>query len=113
VNRYGRARHQRETGEAPGWMRPLNLIGGLALVIAGLLFLPTPGPGYIIIVLGLWMMAGEWLPLARFFDWLELRLRWLGRRIKALWSRSSTPAKFLVILASVAMLGCGVYLLFG
>jgi hypothetical protein len=42
-------------------------------------FIPTPGPSYIIIVIGMWMLAGAFLPLARFFDRLELRLRRLGR----------------------------------
>jgi hypothetical protein len=42
-------------------------------------FIPTPGPSYIIIVRGMWMLAGAFLPLARIFDRLELRLRRLGR----------------------------------
>ena len=45
---------------------------------AGFAFVPTPGPSYIIIVIGLWMLAGEFLPLARFFDRLEVKLRELG-----------------------------------
>ena len=111
--RYNNHRQRRERGEASRYGRIFNLVGGPALIVAGFAFLPTPGPSYIIIVLGLWMIAGQWLPLARFFDWLELRLRWLGRRIKALWSRSSTPARILTILIPVVALGYGIYLLFG
>jgi hypothetical protein len=78
------------------------------------LFLPTPGPSYIIIVVGLWMLAGEWLSLARLFDWTEPRLRKLGRWAKDLWRDSSSAAKVLGISVCAAMLGYGVYyLLFG
>ena len=84
-------------------MRPLNLFGGLVLVVAGFAFLPTPGPSYIIIVLGLWMMAGQWLPLARFFDWLEPRARKLWRSTP-LWPK---------VLMGLALLGGLAYLIFG
>jgi hypothetical protein len=69
---------------------------------------PTPGPSYIIIVIGLWMLAGEFLPLARFFDRIEMRLRELGRWIRATWADSSWVARVLLVLAillCVAALG--------
>lgn len=97
--RYYRARQSRQTGESPKWVRPLNLFGGGALVLAGFVFLPTPGPSYVIIVLGLWMMSGRWLPLARFFDWLEPK-----------WRRAPGWAK---ILGAVVLIGALVYLVFG
>src|ERR671921_2021677 len=90
--RYYRARKQRESGQAPGWARPFNLFGGLVLVVAGFVFLPTPGPSYIIIVLGLWMMSGQWLPLARLFDRAEPPLR-------AWWGSLPGWAKALAVLA--------------
>jgi hypothetical protein len=69
---------------------------------------PTPGPSYIIIVIGLWMLAGESLLLARFFDRIEMRLRELGRWIRATWADSSRVARVLLVLAialCVAALG--------
>ncbi len=101
--RYHRARKRRESGQAPGWARPLNLFGGSVLVVAGFAFLPTPGPSYIIIVLGLWMMAGQWLALARFFDWAEPRLRKLWRL---------TPV-WLKVLVGLALVGGLAYLVLG
>jgi hypothetical protein len=101
--RYYRARKQRESGQAPGWARPFNLFGGLVLVVAGFAFLPTPGPSYIIIVLGLWMMAGQWLPLARFFDWAEPRLRKLWK-LTPLWVK---------VLVGLALVGGLAYLILG
>ncbi len=112
--RYHKHRRRREQGKTPAWVSLLNLVGGPALVVAGFLFLPTPGPSYIIIVVGMWMLAGEFLPLARFFDRVEVRLRKLGRWTKGRWSRLPAVVKVLVILVCVAALGFGAYhLLFG
>jgi Putative transmembrane protein (PGPGW) len=97
--RYNNHRQRRERGETSRYGRIFNLAGGSALIVAGFAFLPTPGPSYIIIVIGLWMLAGEFLPLARFFDRLEVRLRELGRWIKDSWNNSSTVIRALMILA--------------
>jgi hypothetical protein len=78
-------------------------------VVAGLAFIPTPGPSYIIIVIGMWMLAGEFLLLARFFDWLEVRLRKLGRWIKDHCNTLPTSVKVLAALVCVAALGYARY----
>src|ERR687885_264536 len=112
--RYHSHRRRRERGETWKYGRIFNLLGGPALIVAGFAFLPTPGPSYIIIVIGLWMLAGESLPLARFFDRIGVRLRRLGVWIKNQWGRLPTAVKVLVIFICVAVLGYGVYhLLFG
>jgi hypothetical protein len=110
--RYNNHRHRRERGETSQYGRVFNLAGGFALIVAGFAFIPTPGPSYIIIVIGLWMLAGEFLPLARLFDRLEVRLSRLGRWIKGRWGQLHTVVKVLVILICVAALGYGVYYLF-
>jgi hypothetical protein len=109
--RYHKDRRRREQGKTSKWVILLNLIGGPALIVAGFLFLPTPGPSYIIIVLGMWMLAGEFLPLARFFDRVEVRVRKLGRWTKGRWSRLPAVVKVLMVLVCVAALGYGAYLL--
>jgi hypothetical protein len=107
--RYHNHRRRREQGETSKWVSLLNLIAGPALIFAGFAFIPTPGPSYIIIVIGLWMLAGEFRPLARFFDRVEVRLRRLGRWTKGWWSRLPAVVKFLVVLVCVAALGYGAY----
>src|SRR5215210_709899 len=67
-SRYHLHQRRRQQGEIPRYRRLLNLFGGPALIVAGCVFLPTPGPSYIIIVIGLLMLSGEFLPLARAFD---------------------------------------------
>jgi hypothetical protein len=109
--RYSYHRKRRERGEASQYGRILNLVGGPALIVAGFAFLPTPGPSYIIIVIGLWMLAGEFLPLARLFDRAEVRLRELVRHTKAFWTRSPTAARVLIIMAIAACIAALAYLL--
>jgi Putative transmembrane protein (PGPGW) len=113
-SRYHSHRRRREQGEVSKWMRHFNLVGGLVFMVAGFAFLPTPGPSYIIIVIGLWMMAGELLILARFFDRVEVRLRRVGGWLKGRWRRLPTAVKVLVVSVCVAGLGYGAYsFLFG
>jgi hypothetical protein len=50
--RYNNYRQRRERGETSRYGRIFNLAGGSALIVAGFAFLPTPGPSYIIIVIG-------------------------------------------------------------
>jgi hypothetical protein len=59
----------------------------------GVASLPTSGPSYIIIVIGLRMLAGELLPLTCLFDRADEKLRGLGRWIRALWTSSSTVVR--------------------
>ena len=104
--RYSNRRRSRERGENSRYGRLFNLVSGLTLILAGFAFIPTPGPSYIIIVIGMWMLASEPLSLARIFDRLEVRLRKLGLWIKARWS---TSAKVWVALVCVTALGFGIY----
>jgi Flp pilus assembly protein TadB len=96
--RYNNHRQRRKRGETWKYERILNVAGGFALVVAGFVFVPTPGPSYIIIVIGMWMLAGELLFLARFFDRVEVRLRELGRWIRDAWIKSPTVVRTLVVL---------------
>jgi hypothetical protein len=110
-DRYRRARQRRQSGEAPGWVRPGTLLVGALLVVGGFVLLPTPGPSYIIVVLGLWMMAGQLLFLARLFDWLEVRLRRAARGVKGRWQGLSVAAKVAVVVFCSAALAYGAYAL--
>ena len=108
-SRYHSHRRRRDQGETSKWVSLLNFIGGPALIVAGFAFIPTPGPSYIIVVIGLWMLAGEFLPLARFFDRVEVTLRRLGGWIKGRWSDVPAVVKVLVTLVCAAALGYGTY----
>ena len=64
----------------------------------GLRVCANAGPSYVIIVIGMWMLAGEFLPLVRFFNRVEVSLGKLGRWIRSLWIKSSVVARALIVL---------------
>ena len=106
--------HQRRRSKGLVWRywRPFSLICGPILIVAGFVFIPTPGPSYIIIAIGLWLLAGEFLLLARLFDRLGARLGRLGRWVKSVWRVSPAAWKVVVVLALVVLLSYGAYTLF-
>jgi len=53
----------------------------------------------------MWMLAGEFMPIARFFDRLDVKQRKLMRWIKDRWSRLPAVLKILVILICIGALG--------
>ena len=110
--RYHTCRFDRECGEAYRYGRIVNLSVGPLLVVAGFIFMPTPGPSFIIIVIGLWMVAGELLVMARLFDRMEVRLRKVATWVKYTWARSPNAVKVSVVLGATGVLFYGIYRLF-
>ena len=71
-------------------------------MVGGLIAVPGPGPGWLVILLGLGMVAGESLFFARLFDRAEVTLRVLIRRAIGLWRISPTSMRILIVLGLVA-----------
>ena len=97
-----------------GFRRILNIVVGSVLVIVSAFFGWAPGPGIVTFLIGLGLIAGELLFVARFLDWAEVKMRKLAHPVIDVWKRSSPVVKALIvlaILASVAALGYGVYYL--
>ena len=106
--------HQRRTrkGLVPRYWRPFSLFCGPVLIVAGFIFIPTPGPSYIIIAIGLWLLAGEFLSLARIFDRVGVRIAKLGGWIRGVWRSSPAAVKALIVTVLVALLAYGIHNLF-
>jgi hypothetical protein len=66
----------------PPWKRRARLAGGALVVIAGAAMLVFPGPGVLVIALGLAMLGGEFAWVAKAMDTTELRLRRLWGRTR-------------------------------
>ncbi len=112
--RYHSCRLRRQCGEAYRYGRFFNLTFVPLLVVMGFVFLPTPGPSFIIMVMGLWMVAGELLVMARLFDRVEVRLRKAARWAKGTWACTPMAARALVLLrAAAALLHAAHRLFFG
>ena len=108
--------HQRRSsGRYRLQVRIFYVFGGSLIVVGGIIAVPGPGPGWLIILLGSWMLAGESLFFARFMDRVEVNLRRLARRVVGIWTTSSALVKgltTLTILVCVAGLGYGIIVLF-
>ena len=74
----GRARERKTV-----WARVLWSALAVILIVAGIVALPLPGPGTVVIALGLALLAQESLVVARFCDRAELAIRkLLGKRAR-------------------------------
>lgn len=101
-------RHQQTTLGRWSLGKVFNIVGGIAIAIVGVILLPAPGPGTLIIFAGLGLLGSEFLPIARALDWAELRLRALTLRAKAIWAGFSLLVKMLIcliILSGMAAMG--------
>ncbi|MGY3063216.1 uncharacterized protein (TIGR02611 family) [Streptomyces sp. TE3672] len=100
---------ERELGSrAPGFIkasRTLHLswqvgvfIVGLAVVVAGIIMLPLPGPGWLVIFGGMAIWATE-------FVWAQLVLRWTRRKVTEAAQRALDPKvrRRNIILTSVGL----------
>lgn len=93
----------------------VSVLGGILIVLGGIVAVPGPGPGWLIVFLGLGLVAGEFRPIARFMDWAEVRLRRLIRWATGVWASSPPAAKALIVVAILvcaAALAYGAYRLF-
>lgn len=105
-------RYRRRQESEHGWRDPRKLfyvVGGLVLAVGSLLLGVLPGPGTLTFFLGLGMIAGEFLPVARLLDWAEVRVRKLGRWVGGIW-RSSAAGKALVVLVAAICVAAILYL---
>ena len=101
--RYRQRRRLRERGEASKHGRVLNLAAGISLLVAG--FLLT----WIAVAAGLWLIAGEFLPLARLFDRAEVSLRRLVRPLKRALTNVSPAERVAVVIGTLAFFAAGAY----
>ena len=110
-------RHQRYSSGRSVLRMVFGVLGGFLVMVGGVIAVPGPGPGWLIILLGLGMVAGESLFFARLIDGAETILRQATRRISNTWRTSPASGKVLIclaILACAAASGYGIYcLIFG
>jgi len=71
-------------------------------VIFSVFFGWAPGPGTLTLVIGLSMLGSEFLTVARFLDWAEVRLRKVAHFVEDVW-RSSSVGKALIVLVALIL----------
>ena len=90
-------RQQESQGRLTG-TRLFNFIAGPVLVLAGIILVPAPGPGFAVVACGMGLLGSEFLPVARFMDRAEVLCREARREVQGVWAQSSAGAKTVVIL---------------
>ncbi|MEV6316883.1 TIGR02611 family protein [Streptomyces sp. NPDC051776] len=90
------------------WQVGVFLVG-LAIVVGGVILLPLPGPGWLVIFAGMAIWASE-------FVWAQLVLRWTKRKVTEAARRALDPRvrRRNIILTSIGLAiifaGVGVYI---
>ncbi|MEO3844889.1 TIGR02611 family protein [Streptomyces sp. CNZ287] len=80
-------------------------IVGLAIVIGGIILLPLPGPGWLVIFAGMAVWATE-------FVWAQIILHWTKRKVTEAAQRALDPKvrRRNAILTAIGLVICGVLL---
>jgi hypothetical protein len=95
-NRY--CRRQQAGRDRSALRRACYVAFGIAIAIGSLVLAPLPGPGWVTFFVGLGMIAGEVLHVARFLDRAEVRLRGALRHAKGVWDHLALTGRVLVTL---------------
>lgn len=101
-DRYRRRKRSGRSGF--DFRKALYIVGGLMIAITSLVLAPLPGPGWGTFFVGLMILAGELLIVARFLDRSEMILRGPARRAKGVWVRLPAAVR---MLASILIPVCG------
>ena len=77
---------------------------GLVLVGGGLVLVPLPGPGWLIVILGLAVWASEFEPASNLLDFVKVRVRrweqWV--RVQPLWVKGLVGLATFLLVAAIA-----------
>jgi len=66
-----------------------RIVGGFTLLLIGIVMLVTPGPGWLVILLGLGLLAAEFVWAKRLMD----RIKRQGERVRsAVWPSAKNPS---------------------
>ena len=93
-----RYRRRQQAGRRSIFRRICYVAFGIAIAIGSLVLAPLPGPGWDTFFVGLGIVAGEVLHLARLLDRCEVKLRELLQGAKGRWDKSAPAVRMLVTL---------------
>ena len=115
-HRFQEHHHRCQAGRKGRWdlKRVSNVAGGVTLILIGLVLVPAPGPGWVIVGIGGAVLGGESRAVACFLDRVEVKARGAAGRAVEAWARVPAGSKALLgllALTAAAGLGYGTYAL--
>jgi uncharacterized protein (TIGR02611 family) len=100
--RFAQLYHRRESRQS-FITRSTFLLVGLIIMALGLVLMPAPGPGMVVLLFGAAIAAQESLRIARLMDWTEVRARRVVKSVVNWWRRRSLSCKVLLALAALGL----------
>ena len=102
-------RRQQTARDRSRLRRACYIAFGVAIAIGSLILAPLPGPGWGTFFVGLGIVAGEVLHVARLLDLGEVRLRKSMDGTKDVWDKSVLAVRVLIALTIVLCIVSSVY----
>ena len=75
-------------------LRMARIVGGFAIILLGIAALPLPGPGWLLIIVGLSLLP---------YAWAERTIRLIRRRIPGIPEEGRIPARQWVIMGTIVV----------
>ena len=105
-----RYRRRQQSGRERSMLRrALYIAFGIVIALGSLLLAPLPGPGWGTFFVGLGIVAGEVLHVARLLDRGEVKLRKALQRTKGMWDKSAPAVRVLITLTISLCVVASVY----
>ena len=105
-----RYRRRQQSGRNRSMLRrALYIAFGIFISLGSLLLAPLPGPGWGTFFVGLGIVAGEVLRVARLLDRGEVKLRKALQRTKGMWDKSAPAVRVLITLTISLSVVASVY----
>lgn len=99
-----RYRRNQKAGKSRNWLKRLvRFVAAAAAFAIGVVLVFIPGPAIVFFLIAGALLASDWLWVARFLDWSEVRLRAAWRRLHKFW-RGLPVAGRVAVAAGGAML---------
>lgn len=86
------------------------LVAGAIVLVAGIILMPAPGPGILIVAIGAAMLSQESKFAARILDGAEVKGRALMKWGFGIWKAAPLPGKIAIAVVALLLAAGGVYL---
>lgn len=100
-------RYHRRQEDGPGNLvsKIFWIVLGTVIALGSLFTAPLPGPGFATVFLGLAILGGEVLLVARFLDWAEVGLRRFWQFVKDVWGMGVVGKAAVIVVTAALVLG--------